>query len=291
MELSELFGELRSLLDESPCNHVWSRIEYTLCRFEDDDLLEQVVAPYLLEHFERAWPPALERPARMSWYDDDLTPARKRALGSLATAPCPFCTRAVDASEVSGALKFRYGKRFAKVVRTRDVMTGKEVDATWACDSCRRFTCHGCESEQTVSWTPPQPEPSRHEQPRATRRSRRRRRQAVPEYEDVPSWCKDCGVRFVFTAAEQRVWYEEYGIPRHYHGMWDSQVPIVRRRCDGCQEQHMAQKRIGQMLSGAGPGDAAQAHRALERDYTTLGNEPRAAYHRNVARRLEGDDA
>src|SRR5687768_3585787 len=36
-------------------------------------------------------------------------------------------------------------------------------------------------------------------------------------YEDSTSTCVDCRERFVFTALEQQMWYEEFGIPHYAH--------------------------------------------------------------------------
>jgi hypothetical protein len=141
MELPELFGELRSLLSQPPEEGLWWRIEHALGRFEDDELLEQVVAPYLLEQFAHSWPHTLERRARMEWYGDDQTPARKRALGSLATVCCPSCQKACAPAEVMQALKHHHGKRFSKLVRFRDVITGTRRERRlWVCDTCQDDT-------------------------------------------------------------------------------------------------------------------------------------------------------
>ena len=51
-------------------------------------------------------------------------------------------------------------------------------------------------------------------------------------YRDKQAKCVDCGARFVFMAEEQRLWYEEYGIP-HY---------TLKTRCRDCREKCVAQR-------------------------------------------------
>lgn len=52
-----------------------------------------------------------------------------------------------------------------------------------------------------------------------------------PEYyHDTQVRCRDCKAEFIFTAAEQQAWYEEYGIP-HF---------ATRVRCEFCAKKHKA---------------------------------------------------
>lgn len=53
-------------------------------------------------------------------------------------------------------------------------------------------------------------------------------------YRDKQQNCIDCGVKFVFTAEEQQVWYEKYGIP-HY---------ALKCRCGECRERHKTRQEM-----------------------------------------------
>jgi hypothetical protein len=212
-------------------------------------------------------------------------------------------------------------------VRLRDVMTGIKRDGGWACDTCRTFTCQGCkvgypfeEIAASVARLYPDERQEPIDMAREIARDMSDREwvcatcldggyevdtsahevaSSEPDvlgprddpYEDMRLHCKDCQASFVFSAREQKVWYEEYGIPRYYEGLWGWRQAVTRTRCDACQRTHVAQKRIGKILDGRASNlEYAATHRELEELYATLGNANKAGYHRNIARRLEGGD-
>ena len=194
--------------------------------------------------------------------------------------PCPKCEEERTFDELGAALvriyadEERHPNDLAREVARQD--TGRE----WACEAC-------LDGGEIVSWRPPPPMhhvgyPEQNWGPQQIRGE-------VNPYEDISGRCKECDAAFVFGADEQRVWYEEYGIPRYYYGMYESRSLIMRARCDDCQRLHVAQKRIGEILRGGFREDLPGPHRELERHYTVLGNDQKAGYHRNIARRLEGD--
>ena len=51
-------------------------------------------------------------------------------------------------------------------------------------------------------------------------------------YEDLRFTCRDCGVESVWTAEQQRLWYEEWGGP----------IQSTAIRCRGCRERVRREK-------------------------------------------------
>lgn len=317
----DLFGDIRSLLQRPMSAHVWIELTRLLDLIEDDEL-EQHITPYLLAHFERAHNEVARHPPQ-SWVVPDLSDARRRAYSKLICIPCPRCETLCDQSDVTRALKIRHGKHYTRHVRTRDIMTTQRKDAPWECSGCRdKVPCPIC--DRTLSFAEvTQAMACVHGAGDAARIAAVRlldheparpwgcltcqaddtielsahvirsdwpvevsNEEAHGMYQDIPSSCKACGTRFIFTAEEQFVWYQRYGIPEGVEGMWGYVDRIVRTRCDACQRLHIAQKRIGQILDTLEP-DNPDHHQALMRHYTTLGNFEKVNMHRNILNRIK----
>lgn len=328
MELAELFGELRGVLEE-PGPHAWRRMIQVLSAFDDALVLEEVVMPYLFDRL-RSWDRKIPRLAPTRWYSPDLSPERRRALNSLALAPCPECRKGWDHADVSRSLKASYGKDYTNKVKVRDVMTGKGPRVEWRCPECRGVKCPVCDEpvtfadlvqallklhgahnqprqlanaimieKKSVAWCcdacqekgvdsandlAPAPKLGRGKH-RTRRESRRRGGAPARVYVDRRATCRECSAPFVFTAAEQRVWYEEYRIPTHAPGAFGG-TPIVKVRCNACQRRRMVHKRLNHLVPNHDPDDPAQL-RQLSELYEEIESEQKAAEFRNRARKLE----
>lgn len=84
--------------------------------------------------------------------------------------------------------------------------------------------------------------------------------------------CKDCGKIFFFTAAEQRNWYENHGIP----------VDAVAKSCKPCRQIRWAQKRLNQLVPGMETADA-DGLEEIAKYYDQIGSHEKARLTRKRA--------
>lgn len=111
-----LFGELRSLLQESPSAALWER----LCAHLDlwpQDALAEVAIPYAADHLAR-WPDALERPAPVAWLTPLVAPVQ------LANA---LHLRGEDAQLIEGALDMTLLRRVHTLAITGGESAGRAL--------------------------------------------------------------------------------------------------------------------------------------------------------------------
>lgn len=149
MDNATLFGELRSRMQQLT-RATWPHIVDLLDEVEDDLFLEEVIAPYLRSQFER-WPNTYPRYASFDWYGEDVPTARRRAFIELVRIPCPSCKTLCDQHQVADSLKTKYGKKYSKIVKVRELMTGI-ANFPWECEACREtFFCHHCEEERAFA--------------------------------------------------------------------------------------------------------------------------------------------
>jgi hypothetical protein len=96
-------------------------------------------------------------------------------------------------------------------------------------------------------------------------------------YVDRPFRCDDCGRECVFSAQEQRHWFEKLGFL-----IW-----VSPKQCPECRRKRRMNKRthasLAEALHGLDPHDAAQLE-AVARLYDALGRSERATEYRARAR-------
>ena len=315
MQIEALFGELRSCLD-TPGYRSWGRIMVAVEEVDDVGALTELVVPYLLGRLE-GWPMSLALLVPEGWYEEEMPAARREALLSLAHARCPTCGARCRHEEVADSLLALRGELYEG--QAREVMRG-DGQERWACGACRaaRCPCPFCHAEKGQGEVL---EALREIEARdcpfngisagelaldITMRQGGARKTSYTWaclgcLEDDEVWgqvrmqnwvrrpwrdrqlvCRQCQAPFVFSGQEHRRWFERYGFeePDTVVG-----VPIVRKRCDRCQREHIVGRRVDE-LKGEGALDVAR-HRELAWLYRLIGAAERAEAHRQEAARLD----
>lgn len=308
-----LFGAIRAHVHDDDGKPVhWRRL---LALLEQVDLtrLNEVV-DYVEGVHKRAATPSVARPALEAWRGELLC-ARVRAYMRLVRVPCPMCWRPCSPPEVQEALERHHE---AHIEPAHIILEQLWSQPTWGCVQCHAdLTCQACSTHVTfhaltemlaerlgslyranrvalghLSGREPVIRcqacgPQRKSKGRVTKDEAA----AAARYEDRQNHCKVCAKLFVFTAQEQYVWYEKFGIPRGVSCAFPCPDGpcrtcfVDKARCESCQEEVMAHKNIDRALKELPEGSIHQAHVLLHL-YHRLGVRPQELNRcRNVLRR------